>query len=39
MFYFKNRNEMRAFAVKTGKQRVDLGSNAPAGRRWAVKVL
>lgn len=35
-FFFKSREEQRAFASKTGKEKRDQGTDAPRGKRWAV---
>lgn len=40
MLFFKTRTQARSFKAKSDKYRfVDMGSEAAAGRRWAVKVL
>ena len=39
MMYFKNRVLARTFASKSNRQVTDKGATAPAGKRWAVKVL
>lgn len=33
--FFKNRNKLRAAKASTGKK-VDLGSDSPKGKRWAI---
>lgn len=39
MFYFTSRSASRAFAAKVVHYKaVDMGKDAPEGRRWAVKV-
>ena len=35
-FYFKSREEQRAYASKSGKEKRDQGKESPCGRRWAV---
>ena len=40
MFFFKTRFAQRSFASKKAHYITkDLGSSAPAGRRWGVAVL
>lgn len=39
MFFFRTRTLARDWANETGKKFVDMGADAPAGRRWAVRVL
>lgn len=40
MFYFRTRDQARAFAALDSKyQFIDLGPDAPFLRRWAVKVI
>ena len=36
MFFFKSREEQRAYASKSGKEKRDQGKESPVGRRWAV---
>lgn len=36
MFFFKSREDQRAYASKIGKEKRDQGSDAPKGKRWAV---
>lgn len=36
MFFFKTREEQRAFASKTNKEKRDQGKGSAGGRRWAV---
>ena len=35
-FFFKSREEQRAFASATGKEKRDNGKESDSGRRWAV---
>lgn len=35
-FFFKSREDQRAYASKIGKEKRDQGSDAPKGKRWAV---
>ena len=35
-FFFKSREEQRAFASATGKEKRDNGKESASGRRWAV---
>ena len=35
-FFFKSREDQRAFASTTGKEKRDQGTDAPKGKRWAV---
>ena len=40
MFYFRRREQARAFAALNPKYKlIDFGPNAPYFRRWAVKVI
>ena len=40
MFYFKTKDAALAFAEKRDHYRfIDLGEDAPEGRRYAVKVI
>ena len=40
MIYFGSRSAARSFkSNKSGFKLVDMGSSAPANRRWGVKVL
>lgn len=34
--FFKTRSKMRTSTITSGKK-VDLGSTAPAGKRWAIQ--
>ena len=36
MLFFKTREEQRAFASKTNKEKRDQGKESTSGRRWAV---
>ena len=35
-FFFKSREDQRAFASTTGKEKRDNGKESDSGRRWAV---
>jgi hypothetical protein len=35
-FFFKSREDQRAFASKSGKEKRDQGTDAPKGKRWVV---
>lgn len=34
-FFFKSREDQRAFASKSGKEKRDQGTDAPRGKRWS----
>ena len=36
--FFKTRSAARAYALKTNRKVSDMGSSAPAGRRWVVRL-
>lgn len=39
MFFFSSRSASRTFAGKVSRYKaVDMGKDAPDGKRWAVKV-
>ena len=38
MLFFQSRDKARNFANKSNHKVVDLGTDKPQGRRWAVKV-
>jgi len=40
MFYFRNRQAAKLFALKSANYKfVDNGSNSPVGKRWSVMLM